>query len=95
MNIRGELAQLGRKIDTLKNKRSETEGQLTALTSQQDSIYTECRKLGIEPEKLGEVIVEKEQELEKMIKSIKREVETIENKYNEVTQPGTGADSTS
>ena len=84
MDPRVSLESLSRRISRLKEERSQNSGILSALIQQQTDLHEKCRNLGVEPDELASVILEKEQQLEGLLTTLESEVSDVEQKRDNV-----------
>lgn len=80
MDLDRQLSTLAKQVGSLQAQAAREEGQLAALQDNQARITKACRGLGVEPDQLDTAIIEKEQELTKLLEKIDAELTQIEEK---------------
>lgn len=65
--MNNDLSQKKKQIENLKSEAMRTEERVKMLTQQKEQLEQECKQLGVDPNKLNEVVIDLEKQLnEKM-----------------------------
>lgn len=83
-DAKAKLSDLADRISKLKAEKSRIEGQVESLEKQRTTVEEQCRALGVEPDKLDEMIQMRGDALFGVIQSMEEAVSGIELRRDDV-----------
>jgi len=85
MNLEDRLSVIVKQFGSLKAQVSKEHGQLAAYQEQLSALAAKCNNLGIKPEELSAVIVQKELDLENVIQRTETKLTDLEAKRSSIS----------
>lgn len=75
MSLDRKISDLKKLIEEVKTERIRTSTKLKSLEEEKQILLGECQKLGVDPKRLSETIVEMESQLQKELDELQRQIE--------------------